>query len=185
MQSIEAVKSGFKRASDFSGTSTRAEFWGFALFIIAGGAIAHFLDLIILGASATTLGPITFIFAFAMAIPFFAVGARRLHAMGQTGWWQIIPFNLIMIAKLLSNNMRIEDTDGWTNWIFPGLLMVMALAGVCLQLLVITWYSQQSDQDKMVQSASGVTPEKLDSGLQNTIPNGPAYPQPPQAEAAA
>lgn len=32
------------------------------------------------------------LYSLAVVIPFLAAGARRLHDMGQSGWWQLIVF---------------------------------------------------------------------------------------------
>jgi uncharacterized membrane protein YhaH (DUF805 family) len=148
MQIFHAIKSGFKSGLDFAGHSTRPEFWGFVLFMIAGGVAAHYFDAFILGYSPSSFGPVLLAFLTLTIIPYLAVGARRLHAMGMSGWWQMIPINLFLLSKLLFgyvdfNKPFVEPRD----WIFPGLLMSLILIAVIIQLLLITWYSQASQKD--------------------------------------
>ena len=73
-----------KKYAVFSGRARRTEFWMFVLinFIvaIALGVVDMMLGTVVLG----------LIYAVATIIPSLAVGARRLHDIGKTGWWQLI-----------------------------------------------------------------------------------------------
>lgn len=73
-----------KKYAVFSGRARRKEFWMFVLinFIvaIALGVVDMMLGTVVLG----------LIYAVATIIPSLAVGARRLHDIGKTGWWQLI-----------------------------------------------------------------------------------------------
>jgi len=44
---------------------------------------------------------ISSIVSIAMILPLWAAGARRLHDIGRTGWWQLIAFTLIGIIVLI------------------------------------------------------------------------------------
>ena len=73
-----------KKYAEFSGTATRQEFWMFVLFnllvAIVVGAISGFIKFPALGG----------IYQLAVLIPSLAIGARRLHDIGKSGWWQLI-----------------------------------------------------------------------------------------------
>jgi len=79
MNPIEAVSAGFKKYATFSGRSPRSEFWWFyltyMLVIFVGGPIFE---------------PIYLAF-FVMVIPLWAVGIRRMHDTGHSGWWFAVP----------------------------------------------------------------------------------------------
>jgi uncharacterized membrane protein YhaH (DUF805 family) len=75
----EAIKMCFQKYADFSGRAKRPEFWWFALFT--------FLASMILGVVSSMLSGL---FSLAVLIPSLAVGARRLHDIGRSGWWQLI-----------------------------------------------------------------------------------------------
>lgn len=75
----------------FKGRSRRSEFWYFVLFnqIIASvvGYIGGLINVPILG----------LIYFLAVLIPMIAVSVRRMHAVGKSGWFVLIPiYNLIL-----------------------------------------------------------------------------------------
>jgi len=153
MQIIGAIKAGFQRFRDFSGQSNRPDFWGFVLFMIAGGVAAHYFDAFVLGNSPSELGPVLLAFLAVTIIPYFACGARRLHAMGMSGWWQLIPVNLFLISQLLSGYVDFDKPFVQpSDWAMPGLLVGLLLVAVILQLLLVTWYSQDAKPAAMVES---------------------------------
>ena len=83
-----------KKYAVFSGRARRKEFWMFILFYII---IAIGLSVVDMMIGMSLLG---LLFALAMLIPSLAVGARRLHDIGKSGWWQLIglvPFIGILV----------------------------------------------------------------------------------------
>ncbi len=68
-----AISKCFKHYADFSGRANRPEFWYFYLF----GFLVGLLSLIPI---------IGWIIALGMIIPNLAVGVRRLHDIGKSGW---------------------------------------------------------------------------------------------------
>ena len=96
-----SIKTCFSKYATFSGRASRSEFWFFFLFGVLGGIIAMIIDSMILGYSAEEDGPINLIFNILILIPSLAVGARRLHDIGRSGWWQLIYFTIIGIILLI------------------------------------------------------------------------------------
>ena len=81
-----------KRYSQFSGRSRRKEFWSFVLLCIGVSIVANTIDGI-LGMSGLIggfYGPVTLLAALALVIPQWAVGIRRLHDTGRSGWWMLL-----------------------------------------------------------------------------------------------
>lgn len=66
--------------ADFSGRASRPEFWWFAL---ASFLVALVLNLL-------HLGIIGLLVNLALLVPSLAVGARRLHDIGKSGWLQLL-----------------------------------------------------------------------------------------------
>ena len=87
--------------AQFDGRATRSEYWYFVLF----ATIAYIIVMVIDGLLAGLTGGIpilTIIIGLGLIVPTIAVGIRRLHDIGKSGWWYllaIVPFvSLILIV---------------------------------------------------------------------------------------
>ena len=86
---IDAVKDGFNRYADFSGISTRAQYW---YFILATN-LATFVGSLIVGEMVGNL------ISLLSIIPTIAGAVRRMHDVGKSGWFVLIPiYNLILLV---------------------------------------------------------------------------------------
>jgi uncharacterized membrane protein YhaH (DUF805 family) len=80
-----------KKYAQFTGRARRSEYWYFALinFVIASvlafiGGMLHF-------------NLLYYIYAIAVLVPSIAVAVRRMHDVGKSGWFILIPiYNLIL-----------------------------------------------------------------------------------------
>lgn len=106
MSFTDAVRTCLSKYATFDGRATRSEFWWFYLFIIIVSLIGYipFLVLGIIAASSDSGSAIATIFGIlsiiwmivwiiamiALIIPQLAVGCRRLHDRGQSGWLQLL-----------------------------------------------------------------------------------------------
>ena len=97
----KSIKICFSRYAVFSGRASRSEFWWFSLFLFIGGIVTAIIDVMILGYSAENYGPINIIFSIVTFLPGIAVGARRLHDINRSGWWQLIILTVIGIILLI------------------------------------------------------------------------------------
>lgn len=82
---LDAIKRFFKKYATFEGRASRSEFWWVFLFIYV---IEGVLNLIFRGSTAGSI--IVGLFGLAVLVPYLAVGARRLHDTGRSGWWWLI-----------------------------------------------------------------------------------------------
>ena len=100
-----AIVLGFQRYFDFSGRSSRSEYWWWALFVTIAGVVLTYADILIGTYSADTeSGLRASIFGLVTLIPGIAVGVRRLHDINKTGWWilfAVLFFWLLLIPILL------------------------------------------------------------------------------------
>ena len=95
MNMIEAVKAVFSKYATFEGRARRSEYWWFVLFNLIVSIILTVLlgggrgmgDSGMMGGSL-----LANIWSLATLLPSLAVGARRLHDIDRTGWWQLIWF---------------------------------------------------------------------------------------------
>ena len=68
-----------KQYVDFEGRARRQEFWMFILFNFLISIVLSFVNEYLSG-----------IYSLAVLIPSLAVGARRLHDIGKSGWMQLV-----------------------------------------------------------------------------------------------
>jgi len=92
----EAVKLGFQRYIDFSGRSSRAEYWWFTLFIVLVAVIVTAVDTVVLGTDLRDIGLLSTVWDLATLIPSLAIGVRRLHDIDKSGWWILLWFVLVI-----------------------------------------------------------------------------------------
>ena len=90
MDFVQAIKSCLGQYATFSGRAKRSEVWWFFLFQVLVMVAASMLGDVING-----------IASLALLLPALAVGARRLHDIGRTGWWQLLLLSGIGFLVLL------------------------------------------------------------------------------------
>ena len=90
MDLVRAIKSCLGQYATFSGRARRSEFWWFFLFQVLVMVAASMLGDVFNG-----------IASLALLLPALAVGARRLHDIGRTGWWQLLLLSGIGFLVLL------------------------------------------------------------------------------------
>ena len=96
MNIVDSFKSAFIRCFDYETRSSRSEFWWFELSSTVIAVIVYVVA-IPLG-----LGEIPgYIIDTIFLVPFISLGARRLHDIGMSGWWQLIAFTVIGIIPLI------------------------------------------------------------------------------------
>ena len=101
MDFATSIKTCFSKYAVFSGRASRSEYWWFALFGFIGGIVTLVIDVMILGYSSESYGPTNIIFTIVTFLPYLAVGARRLHDINKSGWWQLITLTIIGIILLI------------------------------------------------------------------------------------
>ena len=97
----KSIKTCFNKYAVFSGRASRSEFWWFELFLLIGAIVTVVIDVMMLGYTAEDYGPINVIFSVVTFLPAIAVGARRLHDINRSGWWQLIALTVIGIILLI------------------------------------------------------------------------------------
>lgn len=93
----------------FDGRARRKEFWFFMLVSFILGIIVQIIDLI-LGTDKILNGVLN----LALFLPSLAVGARRLHDTGRSGWWQLLVLTIIGIIPLIiwwASNTKPENNQ--------------------------------------------------------------------------
>jgi uncharacterized membrane protein YhaH (DUF805 family) len=75
---------------DFKGRAGRTEFWNYVVVYVACFIALYVVETLL---DTAILLPI---FELGLLLPSLAIGARRLHDIGKSGWWQLL--HLVFIA---------------------------------------------------------------------------------------
>ena len=86
----QAISVCLSKYATFTGRASRPEFWWFFLFQILISLAASMLGDVIAG-----------LVSLGLLLPALAVGARRLHDIGKSGWWQLIMLTVIGLLVLI------------------------------------------------------------------------------------
>ena len=85
-----AISTCLSRYATFSGRASRPEFWWFFLFQILASVAASMLG-----------DTVAALVSLALLLPALAVGVRRLHDIGKSGWWQLLVLTGIGLLVLI------------------------------------------------------------------------------------
>ncbi len=81
-----------KNFAKFDGRARRAEYWYFVLFNIIISIVTGIIDGII------GMPIVGGIYSLAVIVPSIAVAIRRMHDVGKSGWFILIPFYNLYLA---------------------------------------------------------------------------------------
>jgi uncharacterized membrane protein YhaH (DUF805 family) len=106
-----------KKYAEFGGRARRKEYWMFALFNIIFLIVAMVLDNVL----GTTIGVLPygvfyFLYSLAVLLPGFAVGVRRLHDVGKSGWMMLIVLIPLIGAIWLLVLVCTDSQSGSNKW---------------------------------------------------------------------
>lgn len=98
-----------KKYADFSGRARRSEYWWFVL--------GQFIVLTVLSVLGRAIDPLMFLYylaALALIIPSLAVGVRRLHDTGRSGWWILIGL-IPLVGAIVLIVFFVQDSNPGDN----------------------------------------------------------------------
>ena len=96
MNFTKSIEVCFNKFANFEGRASKSEFWWFQLFCVIAQIVGMILDYLL---GYTEL--FYWISYIIVLLPSLAVGARRLHDTGRSGWWQLLYFTIIGIIILI------------------------------------------------------------------------------------
>ena len=77
----ESIQTCFSKYADFTGRASRSEYWWWFLF-----------ELLATMTTSVVNDKVSALFSIAVVLPSLAVGARRLHDIDKSGWFQLLFF---------------------------------------------------------------------------------------------
>ena len=114
MSPINAVKTCFVKYVDFNSRACRSEYWYFTLFIIMLSFVSQYVDFkfgLTYGEGFSEQGISSLIINLATILPSIAVGVRRLHDIGKSGWWILLPLTIIGIFVIIYWAAQVSEDD--------------------------------------------------------------------------
>lgn len=86
---------------DFSKRARRKEYWMFFLFNMI---FAYGLQILALASEVPALLLMAIIYTVVVLVPSLAVGVRRMHDVGKSGWYLLIPIYSFVLAVTAGEN---------------------------------------------------------------------------------
>jgi uncharacterized membrane protein YhaH (DUF805 family) len=110
MSFTDAIRDAFTQYATFSGRSSRAAYWWFALFNALVVVTALVLD-----AALRTGGVFYLLTALAVIVPNLAVTVRRLHDTGHSAWWLLISI-VPLVGPIVLLVITVRGSEGPNKW---------------------------------------------------------------------
>ena len=114
MTFTKSIEICFNKYAKFDGRASKSEFWWFQLFYVIVSIVGMILD--------SLLGYTELFYWIGYIIcllPGLAVGSRRLHDTGRSGWWQLLYITIIGVIVLIV--WWVADSDNRKNRYGPAL----------------------------------------------------------------
>jgi Predicted membrane protein len=109
------------RYFDFSGRASRTQFWMYTLITFIGAIAMIVLDSVLFGfAPDSDAGFLIYIFQLFHLIPGLAIAARRLHDIGNSGWWLLLLFVPIVGAIAIFVMLVLPTSPNGDRYGAPG-----------------------------------------------------------------
>jgi len=96
----QAIASMYQNYATFTGRSRRSAYWfAYLFYAIVTFGISMFTTQIDPQTLDVTYSPIYYIWLLGNLLPVLAVGVRRMHDVGKSGWFILIPiYNIVLLA---------------------------------------------------------------------------------------
>jgi uncharacterized membrane protein YhaH (DUF805 family) len=107
----DAVRVGFNNYQNFTGRAARMQFWMWVVFQIGVGIIAAIIDSVV--GTGFLIGLLAWL---VLVVPGLAFGARRMHDIGKSGWYQaaaLVPLIGAIYVIYLFAQPGVMETNEW------------------------------------------------------------------------
>jgi len=112
MRLFDSVIDSFQLKGNFKGTMTRSDFWylHLSLFVLLALCGVFFLSFAEVFNAPGIMSGFTGACLFAyLCLP--SAYARRLHDLGKSGWWQLVPIYSVILVLMPSINSDSSSTE--------------------------------------------------------------------------
>ncbi|MDB5778452.1 MAG: hypothetical protein JWP79_803 [Polaromonas sp.] len=104
-----------KKYATFSGRAQRAEYWYYFLFYVLLVVSVSIVDAMTGSySSASGMGMLGMLLTVGLLIPSLAVGVRRLHDTGRSGWWLLLAF-IPVVGAIVLLVFAVQDSSPGDN----------------------------------------------------------------------
>ena len=162
MMYLEVMRNKYDQ---FGGRAGRREFWLFMLVQVLVFAVAIIVDSLWLiedDVEGFALGPIFGIYLFATFVPMIALGARRLHDTGRSGWWQVlivawIPALVLALVTAIAAIFGQSEADV----VEPGVMfLIFFIVAVVGTVVLFVFALLPGDQEDNQYGSPGESPDR-------------------------
>jgi len=108
----DAIRSVLTQYATFSGRARRSEYWWFVLASFIANVLASVIDSLV---GFPVLG---LVLGLGLLVPSLAVGVRRLHDTGRSGWWLLIAL-VPFVGAIVLIVFACQDSRPGTNRFGP------------------------------------------------------------------
>lgn len=101
-----------KNYANLRGRAGRREYWMYTLVVFLLGVFFAIIETVLGLNKDGTYGPFSGLLTLVTLVPTFAVGVRRMHDIGRSGWWvltSLIPIWFLVLACF-------ESKPGTNQW---------------------------------------------------------------------
>ena len=114
----QSIKTCMRTYVTFKGRASRSEFWWFHLFVLLMGCAALFI-------AELFRDPVTlFAVCSVFWLPCLAVGARRLHDTGKSGWWLLL-YVMPLIGSIFMQDHSYQELGAFIFFCGPIPLLIL------------------------------------------------------------
>ncbi|AZZ98120.1 DUF805 domain-containing protein [Pseudoalteromonas sp. R3] len=112
---IDSYLSVLKNYTEFKGRARRKEYWLFMLCNLIVMIVLGLVDMMLgMYSEEAGVGLVSGLYALAVIIPSIAVGVRRLHDIGRSGWWMLLTF-VPLVGPLVLLVFNVMDSKPGEN----------------------------------------------------------------------
>ncbi len=183
MSNLPLMFQPLAKYADFQDRSRRSEFWLWVLFrVLLGSAISTIMGSVMISSlaplmsqahpdpqvfmthyfgSIMTVTPIFSLINLALLVPSLAVGVRRLHDIGRTGWWLVMPCGVALVGllaffvvcgsqifDLASHGDNVSDAEGvkFALTLIGSVFLCVVLPMLVAEIVMLVFYVTEGER---------------------------------------